>query len=165
MVLRRAVLADADGLALLHMRSWQAGYRGIVADDVLNGLRLVDFARRWNGRLSGAEPSTMTFLAEREGRLAGFCVAGPSTLGDEGPQTAEVYALYVEPDFYRQGTGRMLLARAVVHLRDTGFSQAALWVLTENRRGRLFYEANGWKDSRRTNVLPIGEERRYVTVL
>jgi hypothetical protein len=44
-------------VAEVHVRSWQAGYRGLIAQDFLDGLRPAE----WAGRYS--------FDAERGGRL------------------------------------------------------------------------------------------------
>lgn len=60
MLIRRAVEDDGDPLLhqptgltrRVHVRSWQATYRGTVSDDVLDALDQVERGRRWRYRLS-----------------------------------------------------------------------------------------------------------------
>ena len=46
MLLRPAEPQDAMGVARVHVRSWQAGYRGLLPDAYLDGLRAEDRARQ-----------------------------------------------------------------------------------------------------------------------
>jgi len=74
----------------------------------------------------------------------GFAVTGPSEDADAGERTAELYAIYLDPERLGTGTGRRLLEHAVEDLRSRGFRTATLWVLETNERARCFYEAAGW---------------------
>jgi len=47
MLLRPAEPADAMGVARVHVRSWQAAYRGLLPDAYLDGLRAEDRAQRY----------------------------------------------------------------------------------------------------------------------
>ena len=60
---RAATPADAAAIAGVHVRSWQAAYRGIVPDEVLDGLSLPDREQRWRSilraqRRARASPSS-----------------------------------------------------------------------------------------------------------
>jgi hypothetical protein len=48
MLLRRAEPGDAMDVARVHVRSWQAGYRGLLPDAYLDGLRPEERAGRYN---------------------------------------------------------------------------------------------------------------------
>jgi GNAT superfamily N-acetyltransferase len=85
---------------------------------------------------------------------------------DEGAAgLGEVEALYVLPGRWRSGIGSALLSVAERRLVDRGFTEAALWVLAENQRGRRFYEATGWRPDGGVKTLEIGgrplDEVRY----
>lgn len=165
---RRAGLRDAQALAALHVRAWQAAYRGILDDAFLRGLSAGQRLPGWTARL--ADPAITTFVAERAGRLAGFVVAGRSRDPTDLPGKAEIHSLYVDEASWRAGIGSALLARAVERLREQGFTDAVVWVLAENLRARTFYEARGFAPGappRRTVVLggrPC-EETRYAMSL
>lgn len=139
---RQAEQRDAQALAELHVRAWQAAYRGILDDAFLRGLSAGQRLPGWTARL--ADPCITTFVAEREGALAGFVVAGRSRDPADPPGTAEVHSLYVDEASWRTGVGSALLARAVERLRGEGFTRAVVWVFTENPRARAFYEARGF---------------------
>ena len=52
----------------------------------------------------------------------------------------------MEPERWRAGAGRALLAAVEHALTDAGFAEATLWVLEQNERARRFYERAGWHD-------------------
>jgi GNAT superfamily N-acetyltransferase len=72
------------------------------------------------------------------------------------PPAAEVYAIYVLPDFWREGAGRALLATAVDHWQARGATTLVLWVLEANARGRAFYEAMGWQPDGGRQSIDLG---------
>jgi GNAT superfamily N-acetyltransferase len=60
-------------------------------------------------------------------------------------QPAELYALYVHPDWWSTGTGRALMDRVLTEVRAEGYPRIILWVLRDNRRARRFYERVGFQ--------------------
>jgi RNA 2',3'-cyclic 3'-phosphodiesterase len=134
---------DAEAMARVNVRSWQAAYRGLVADEVLDSLSIEDATRREEERsaLEGSE----AWVGLRDGAVVGYVSFGPWRQTPRGgPDAGEVYALYVEPGEQRRGVGRLLLERAVAALRASGYRKAVLCVLEGNRAARSFYEPLGW---------------------
>ena len=70
----------------------------------------------------------------------------PHPLSPEGQQgqVAELYALYVHPDWWSTGTGRALMAGVLDAVCAAGYLSARLWVLRDNSRARRFYERAGF---------------------
>jgi threonine dehydratase len=136
---------DAEALGALHVRAWQAAYRGLLPAESLANLTAAGRAAHWAEALERAHPRRggARFGAEQDGRMVGFIVVGPAS-EDAASTTGEVYALNVDPDYWSRGIGRALLATGVDHLRASGFLDAVLWVLPANARARHFYEATGW---------------------
>jgi ribosomal protein S18 acetylase RimI-like enzyme len=145
-LVRVGVPDDAYALAEIHVLAWQVGYRGLLPDSLLDSLSAADRLPRWRERL--AETASRVLVAELDGRPAGWLVLGPQRDEDLDPKRiAEIYAVYVHPDFWRRGCGAALLARASDELRSQGFAEATLWVLRDNARAIRFYEAQGfWAD-------------------
>jgi GNAT superfamily N-acetyltransferase len=109
---------DAAAVAGVHVRSWQAAYRGLLPDSYLDGLRAEDRAARYTFDLIGpAHPATSVALAT--GRVCGFVTMGAAG-GDAGASTGEIHALYVDPGAWGQGVGRLLLKRARSRLAEQG---------------------------------------------
>jgi GNAT superfamily N-acetyltransferase len=146
---RPAAVADADGIGLVHVRSWQSAYEGKMPRDYLDGL---DPARRseiWRRILEQTRPSRdgVLVVAAEGGEIAGFASFGPSRDGDTDPlATGEVYAIYADPGNWGTGTGRALIDSATAELTRLGYADAILWVLGTNDRARPFYARVGWQE-------------------
>jgi GNAT superfamily N-acetyltransferase len=143
---RRGAPEDAAGIARIHVRTWQAAYRGLVPDDVLDGLSVAQREVAWRKMLGDPDGSTITFVAEREGHVVGFCaLAAPSRDEDALERTAEVGAIYVDPSTWRKGVGRALMDAALDELRVGHWSAVSLWVLAENTAARAFHAHYGFQ--------------------
>jgi ribosomal protein S18 acetylase RimI-like enzyme len=145
---RPASVADAAAMGRLHVRAWQAAYRGHMPDAYLDGLRPEERAAGWERALGRERARGAILVVERAGEVVGFANLGPA--GD--PEGAgELYAINVDPDHWGTGAGRALLEAAQAELARLGFDETVLWVLPANARARRFYEAAGW--------VPDGAER------
>lgn len=140
MLLRDADRADALEVASLHVRAWQAAYRGLLPPELLDGLDPAERAARYTFGRTGLD-GPHTVVAVVDGCIAGFVTSGACR---EDPTQGEVYALYVDPDRWRHGIGRALLSSARASLAGWGFAGAVLWVLVGNCRADHFYRAQGW---------------------
>ena len=65
---RPATVADAPAMGRLHVRAWQAAYRGEMPDDYLDGLRAEDRAAGWE-RALGVERERAAVLVAELARL------------------------------------------------------------------------------------------------
>jgi GNAT superfamily N-acetyltransferase len=135
---------DIDAVAALHVRSWQVGYAGIVPADVLDALDPARFAGR--RRTQSVPPGAHTVVADDAGTVVGFASFGPYRMPPP-PDTydrsaGELYAIYVAPDRWGSGIGRLLIATARAALASD-YPAMRLWVLEENHRARRFYERAG----------------------
>jgi len=136
---------DAHGIARVHVRSWQAGYRGLMPDELLDGLSVDQRRGNWEEILAGrGEVVGFTLVAAEADEVVGFCSAAtPSRDADAAPGTAEIPALYVDPSHGRSGSGALLLDAMFDALRRDGWQRVELWVFTDNVRARAFYLAVG----------------------
>jgi GNAT superfamily N-acetyltransferase len=150
-------------VADVHVRSWQVAYRGLLADAYLDGLRPEDRASRYVFDRSAAE-GPETLLACEERTIRGFAATGHAR-DEDGGETGELLALYVDPDHWGRGIGRLLLVEARERLTGRGFLAAVLWVLAGNERAERFYRADGWAPdgvSRREEVWGVAvDQTRY----
>ncbi len=140
--MRAAEPDDALAVAGVHVRSWQVGYRGLLPQEDLDGLRPEDRARRYTfDRVGRGDP--VTVVAVERGTICGFATTGPSRDSDR-PGAGELWACYVDPEHWGCGIGRLLIADVRSRLQRYGASEALLWVLAGNERARRFYQADGW---------------------
>jgi len=141
-MLRLATIEDAETIALIHVRSWQTAYEGIVPAQFLAALSIQERANMWRKVIS--EYHGIVLLAASPHGEVGFISFGPSR-DEDGREKAEIYAIYVLPQFWHQGIGRELLDAAERRLEDQRFIAFTLWVLEKNARARRFYEARGFR--------------------
>jgi ribosomal protein S18 acetylase RimI-like enzyme len=133
-------------IADVHVRSWQAAYRGILPDEMLDALSVTEREASWIAILGERGSHRLTLVAECDGNLAGFCsIATPSRDIDTGERTAEIGALYVDPAHWRRGVGNAVLGGALDELGRRRCREVVLWVLPENRPALAFYERFGFE--------------------
>ena len=144
-VIRHAIVDDADALGRLHVRAWQAAYRGVMPDEYLDGLDPSDRAVMWRGRIPRTD-LTPLLVAVVDGEPVGFATYGPEQDDNEATGSGQLYAMNVDPDHWGGGIGRALLRSATDALVAAGYRDAVLWVVPENARARRLYEAEGWVD-------------------
>jgi GNAT superfamily N-acetyltransferase len=143
MILRPAEPRDALEVARVHIRTWQAAYRGIVPDGYLDSLNIEDRAARYD--FTGTDVSKpYTILAIADTMIAGFVTTLPSRLADL-PEDGEVGALYVSPQHWDRKIGAALIAAGRERLVSQGFAFAYLWLLDGNQRAERFYGIDGWR--------------------
>jgi RimJ/RimL family protein N-acetyltransferase len=132
MTVRLAELADAPAVALVHVRSWQAAYRGQIPDEVLDNLSVEDRESMWEREI----PKGGVWVALADDEVVGFVAAGPSR---EDDAESELYAIYFLQSAWGSGLAEPLALAALGDFRDT-----IVWVLDENKRARRFYERLGF---------------------
>lgn len=140
--IRQATLDDVPPIAQLHVVAWQVAYRGCIPDSYLDGLDPQRRALGWQDFL--CDSAKVLLVALRDQGVAGFVALVPSRDPDARPETAEIAALYVDPQCWRAGHGSALLDAAVQAARARDYRDLTLWVLASNHRARSFYEARGF---------------------
>ena len=181
--IRPASTADAEAVALVRRDSWRAAYAGIVRPEIIERVtRPLDPAREratfasrpWRRMLVAEAPAGSAAAQPAVAgdpavapltAIVGYAsygperdvdgTPGPFPAGPGSPQAciAELYALYVAPDWWSTGTGRALMDRVLAEVRAEGYPRIVLWVLAENARARRFYERCGFRLSGATHVL------------
>jgi ribosomal protein S18 acetylase RimI-like enzyme len=145
MDIRPARIEDVPEIAVVHVRSWQAAYRGLLPQAYLDGLDPGQRIGQWEQSLSATDRSHGgTLVAAAGGRLSGFVSYGPARDDADSKRAGEIYAIYLMPAAWDEGIGRQLMAAALDRLGEARFDQVILWVLDSNVRARRFYEAGGW---------------------
>lgn len=139
--IRQATVDDAPAIGSVHVRAWQAAYRGQMPDAYLDGLRAEDRAEGWARGLARDRSAAPVLVAEQDGAVVGFAAVGPA---EEPTGYGELYAINVDPDHWGTGAGWALLDAAHQALARLGYTDVVLWVLPGNDRARRLYERAGW---------------------
>jgi GNAT superfamily N-acetyltransferase len=156
-VIRAATLADVESIAQVHVAAWQAAYRGIIADDHLDGLDWREWAVGWREHLADTSTNVRSDVALQDGSVVGFVATGPERDSDASALgTEEVYAIYVSPSSWGHGIGRELMRRVVADLGTE--ADLVLWVLAANTGGRAFYERERFRPDGAAAVIRVGAQ-------
>lgn len=136
-MIRRGVPGDEEDLADVHITSWQVAYADIFPKGFLEDLDRVRRRDWWRDFLARDE---WVAVATTD-RVVGFCTAN---LSRDDDTWGEIPSIYVHPDRWGEGHGRLLIRAGEDRLRWLGVRRAMLWVLEANHRARSFYEREGW---------------------
>jgi len=139
--IREATPQDAPQIALVHIKTWQQAYRHIFPADKLAALGQDHATRteRWQANINNPDHLPAFFVAENpDGEIVGIAAAGKQ-LKETYPFDAEIFLIYILPNYQGKGIGRGLLSATVRKLQQLGFSSLILWVLAKNTPGRRFY--------------------------
>lgn len=137
---RPPVIADVDGMARVHVDSWEETYRGLMPDDLLDDPGAFDQRRRlWTRALDEDRQRTHTCaVADQDGCIVGVAMSGPSR-DDDRPDERELFILYTYRAVQGSGAGQGLLDLVV----EPGIA-CHLWVADPNPRAQAFYRRNGF---------------------
>jgi GNAT superfamily N-acetyltransferase len=132
--IRRAELADAAGIAHVHIQSWKTTYVGRLEQDFLDNLEKTQGEGRlklWKSILTRASEGERTLVAEEKGKVVAFVNFGPHR--DLVPKSeGEIYAIYALKAAQGKGIGKKLFQRACADLKHFGFQTMSLWVMKGN---------------------------------
>jgi GNAT superfamily N-acetyltransferase len=134
-LVRKAVTADAAGIARVHIQAWRETYSRLVEPGELDALDADARAERWSGILG--EGRSLAWVAVVEDVVVGFAATGTFRQHDR-PRPVELEALYLLTEQHGSGAGQALLEAAI------GDAPAFLFVAADNPRAARFYERNGF---------------------
>lgn len=162
---RVACTGDAEGIARVHVATWQRAYRGLLPDAYLDGLSVDNRRAMWHASIEKGVPTV--FVAEDDGAIAGFAAVAPSRDKGAEPNAFEIWAIYVLPAAWGRGLGRALCDAARTLARSQQAPCMTLWVFAENAPAKRFYASVGFVEepaSRQSFVLGGArlDEVRYV---
>jgi ribosomal protein S18 acetylase RimI-like enzyme len=147
MNIRPCTPEDAQALAHIHIEGWRATYNGLVEQSFLDALNKDERAADWVKWLG--EGTEALIAHDDAGNPAGFIafnklMTPPPGMSPIRPlYTSEILAIYILPDYWRQGLGHQLMKEAATRLKERKHKSLCLWVLEKNSRGNAFYKALG----------------------
>lgn len=134
---------DADAIARVSVRGWQAAYEGLIPADHLAGLSVERRSASWHQAISSGRDHILVARAA-DGGVFGFSCCAAARDEDTPPGAAELLALYLDPAAWRQGHGRGLWQASRDNMVARQFKAMTVWVLTGNARAIAFYQAVGF---------------------
>lgn len=139
------------------MRGWQAAFRGLFPDAYLDTLDPRDRDSAFAERVTSGPPHH-TSVAVEDNEVVGFVGLEPPESKDlDSASVHEIWGLYIEPQRFGRGIGRLLLDHATDRMQAGDWEYAILWTLRDVERTCRFYEAAGWYRDGEQDVWEIPE--------
>ena len=169
MNIREANKNDAHGIATVHVKAWKVGYAEIMVKEYLESLSTEEKAKIWKNALS-EKSLGLNLVIEENNKILGFCVFGPARDKDILKNNGELVALNILPSHWSKGLGSKLIKSVLTASKANKWSAVYLWVLKQNKRARVVYEAYGFVEegSEKFDKTLTGQELheiRYVKYL
>jgi GNAT superfamily N-acetyltransferase len=164
-LIRRAGPADAEALAEIGRATFTETFGHLYPpQDLAYFLAQSHGPERTERDL--ADPDCAAFLAEVDGRVAGYGLAGPCALPhpDVTPGCGELKRLYLLAAYQGAGLGGRLFEEAIGWLIREGPRQLWIGVWAENHGARRFYARHGFETVGRYEF-PVGRARDQELIL
>ncbi|HIZ55323.1 MAG TPA: GNAT family N-acetyltransferase [Firmicutes bacterium] len=167
-VIRLAKPDDARDMAEILSRSWEAAYRDIIP---INYIKEKNATRHALFKRIITDENDRQYVIQADGKTIGvMCVAPPQEeadvqiVHDSGIDDSfyEVHGIYLHPDVYRQGIGKVAMHFAFDKARCAGKSHIILWVFAENTNAIKFYENCGFTPDGASKIYHCGKEMKCI---
>lgn len=157
LTIRLAQPEDAAVVARIHIDSWKIAYRGLVPDAFLDGMNYANREAAIKNAIANHQDET--YLAKAQGEAVGILTIGTSRDSDlDSTTVGEIWGIYLHPQHWRRGYGRLLVDFAEDSLLRRGNRVIVLWVFEGNSRARRFYEAVGYQPDGAMKIFDRGWE-------
>jgi ribosomal protein S18 acetylase RimI-like enzyme len=140
-MIRLANADDNENIAKVSIAGWQHAYKELFPDELLDNLK-------WEQRVEGrnnffADINRISLVCELDQKIVGFCDFGPArlveTVSNIDATFGEIYAIYVLPQYQKQGIGKSLFIAAIDSLQKQTYKSVAVWTLVTNKPAIEFY--------------------------
>lgn len=125
---------DAPVIAAMRQRCWDAAYRGIYPDTMIDDFDLAWHTARDLNRIRDGKHTV--HLIQEDGQSIGYIIL---YMG----QAPLLMSLYLLPEHHRRGVGSAAFAFIRDHFRRLGHSRFTCHCLPQNAPARAFYERMG----------------------
>jgi len=131
-------------------------YKKVMSDDYLNSIEDNQYVKFLE---TGLNKSVIDcFVAENNRMIIGISILRKSNI-QQYPDDAEIYAIYLLPDFIGKGIGHELYICSENLIKQQGYKNCSLVVLSQNNGAIEFYKQHDFtKTSHSTKVNLRGQE-------
>lgn len=141
--IRRVKRGDEHTLAYIQTESWKAAFKDIVDADTLSRCTEAEKATdMYRGLLNEDKGNGYILYLDNQPHCIAYWDAARD---EEFSGKAELICIHSLPDNWHKGYGEAMMKKILGDMEIAGFKEAVLWVFTDNKRARSFYEANGFK--------------------
>ena len=136
-----AQVSDAPILAATRQKVWDATYRGIYPDEMIDQYDMALFTAKDRTRIS--DPENKVWLVRNGADCVGYLVVGPCGFGRYSDFSFCLNSLYLLPPYQNMGLGRKAFKLTAEECRRRGFDKFFCSCSPYNRNAMGFYEHMG----------------------
>ena len=137
--MRRAVVADIQVIAVIHLAAEIAAAVGTSREDVVKAPAQNTKIEAWTKTFNN--PTISIFVETEAEEIKGFAAVGDFR-SENTSETgiAEIHTIFVDPKYFRQGVATRLFAHCRQAPPLNWAKSIRLWVYQDNTMARRFYE-------------------------
>ena len=121
MTIRIATLEDVKDIATIHVKAWQAAYKGLIPQSYLDNLSIPKREQAWQNILSDSK--TNTIVQEINGAVVDFANFGHTRDEDkDSTVTGEITSIYLNPEHWRKGLGTAVFEFILEEMKNREFT-------------------------------------------
>ena len=143
MHIRAATPEDAGAVAQVRVAAWRAAYRQFMPDEFLANLDPGQNLDDLRSAMGATEPPFQIRVAESQRAVVAFVIYGAPRYKAR-PGTLELWALNIQPEYWRLGIGRALVKEVLAAARHAGLTRVELWCIESNVPAVSLYESTGF---------------------
>lgn len=134
---RKSRLSDLEQIALIHVKSWETAFKGLMPERYINNYTLEDRNAEWLSVLGSGSESVI--VAEDNNKLGGFLSYS------ENVNFLNLSKLYLCPSMYGKGVGGLLMKQMENEALTASLDLIRLYVLNNNKSAINFYSKQGFE--------------------
>ena len=138
---RRAALSDAATIASVRQKAWDATYRGIYPDEMIDDYDLSRHTHREEERLRNG--NYRCYLVMDNGDCVGYFAYGIIREGVWKDFTFRLHSLYILPEYQGSGLGRIIFTQVRADCLKLGMGRMYLDCHPANDNALHFYRHMG----------------------
>lgn len=145
-------LGDSDdflAVSRVYEESWRAAYHGLLPQEYLDRIPI----GQWIPYLK--RPGRESLILLDGSKIIG-AVSCSASRTPELSGWGEIHSLYLLPEYWGKGCGKLLFSAVIEHLESMGYRSLFVWVLEGNQRARTFYERMGFRPDVTYQEVEIG---------
>lgn len=159
----RATETAADDMGYVHAASWQAAYKDLISEEILETFTPENRAEIFRDAIRNRPEEYYLFKIDE--KPAGLAMLNKSHEPEASSLDGEIYGFYFVPDYWGQRYTHEAFQFSIDRLFEIGYENIFIWVLQDNIRAQRFYRKFNFEPDGKEETIDIGKplvEVRYV---
>jgi ribosomal protein S18 acetylase RimI-like enzyme len=132
---------DAKVLAIVRQKSWEATYRGIYSDEVIDNFDYIFHEQKFVNQIRN--PEIITYVIEVDGIIIGYFSIGIPFDRSTEDLGLYLYSLYILPAYQQKGIGARVFGFVREYCKNNGIHKFRNACNMHNAKAKIFYTKMG----------------------